>query len=105
VFHQVFDGVLPDWRERVVIELQGTPLTHRHYLRLHQGSYGPAWPADRGPFPGGGTPVQGLVLCGAGVFPGIGVPPVAVSGAMAAHHFVDARRQRQLLQEVGILEA
>ena len=57
VFHQVFDGVLPDWRERVVIELQGTPLTHRHYLRMHQGSYGPAWPADRGPFPGGGTPV------------------------------------------------
>ena len=54
---------------------------------------------------GGGTPVQGLVLCGAGVFPGIGVPPVAVSGAMAAHHFVDARRQRRLLQETGILAA
>jgi len=105
VFHQVFDGVLSDWRERVVIELQGTPLTHRHYLRMHQGSYGPAWPADRGPFPGGGTPVPGLVLCGAGVFPGIGVPPVAVSGAMAAHHFVDARRQRRLLQETGILAA
>jgi len=49
--------------------------------------------------------VQGLVLCGAGVFPGIGVPPVAVSGAMAVHHFVDARRQRRLLQEVGILAA
>ncbi|WP_399227000.1 phytoene desaturase family protein [Synechococcus sp. CS-1331] len=42
MFHQVFDGVLPDWRERVVIELQGTPLTHHHFLRLHQGSYGPA---------------------------------------------------------------
>jgi phytoene dehydrogenase-like protein len=103
VFHHVFDGVLPDWRERVVIELQGTPLTHRRYLRLHQGSYGPAWPADRGPFPGGDTPVQGLVLCGAGVFPGIGVPPVAVSGAMAAHHFVAARQQRQVLLESGIL--
>ena len=103
VFHHVFDGVVPDWRERVVIELQGTPLTHRRYLRVHQGSYGPAWPADRGIFPGGETPVQGLVLCGAGVFPGIGVPPVAVSGAMAAHHFVAARQQRQVLQESGIL--
>jgi phytoene dehydrogenase-like protein len=103
VFHRVFDGVVPDWRERVVIELQGTPLTHRHFLRVHQGTYGPAWPADRGPFPGGGTPVKALVLCGAGVFPGIGVPPAAVSGAMAAHHFVDARRQRHLLQESGIL--
>ena len=103
VFHHVFDGVVPDWRERVVIELQGTPLTHRRYLRVHQGSYGPAWPADRGIFPGGETPVQGLVLCGGGVFPGIGVPPVAVSGAMAAHHFVAARQQRQVLQECGIL--
>jgi phytoene dehydrogenase-like protein len=103
VFHHVFDGVVPDWRERVEIELHGTPLTHRRYLRVHQGSYGPAWPADRGIFPGGETPVKGLVLCGAGVFPGIGVPPVAVSGAMAAHHFVAARQQRQLLQESGIL--
>jgi len=28
---------------------------------------------------------------------------VAVSGAMAAHHFVAARQQRQVLQESGIL--
>jgi hypothetical protein len=79
VFHQVFEQLLPDWRERVVLELQGTPLSHRHWLRVHQGSYGPAWPADRGPFPGGSTPIEGLVLCGAGVFPGIGVPPVAIA--------------------------
>jgi len=105
VFGEALDRVLPDWRERVVLELQGTPLTHRHYLRMHQGSYGPAWPANAGPFPGGSTPVEGLVLCGAGVFPGIGVPPVAVSGAMAAHRFVDARRQRQLLEEIGLTAA
>ncbi|MFM7754309.1 MAG: carotene isomerase, partial [Cyanobium sp.] len=94
--------LIPDWRERVVIELQGTPLTHRQYLRVHQGSYGPAWPADRGPFPGGQTPIANLVLCGAGSFPGIGVPPVAVSGAMAAHCFVPARQQRQLLAELEL---
>ncbi|MFO7629997.1 MAG: NAD(P)/FAD-dependent oxidoreductase [Prochlorococcaceae cyanobacterium] len=103
VFGEVLDTLIPDWRERVVIERQGTPLSHRHYLRVHQGSYGPAWPADQGPFPGGSTPVQGLVLCGAGVFPGIGVPPVAVSGAMAAHGFVDARLQRQRLESLGLL--
>jgi phytoene dehydrogenase-like protein len=102
LFHRVLAPLIPDWRERVVLELQGTPLTHRHYLRMPQGSYGPAWPADQGPFPGGGTPVNGLVLCGAGTFPGIGVPPVAVSGAMAAHRFVSARQQRQLLAEIGL---
>ena len=102
LFHRVLEPLIPDWRERVVLELQGTPLSHRRYLRVHQGSYGPAWPADRGPFPGGQTPLEGLVLCGSGTFPGIGVPPVAVSGAMAAHRFVPAKQQRQLLQELEL---
>ena len=103
LFHTIFDSLLPDWRERLVFELQGTPLTHRHYLRAPQGTYGPAWPADRGPFPGGSTPIDNLVLCGSGVFPGIGVPPAAVSGAMAAHRFVPAARQRQLLPELDLV--
>ncbi|MFM7087334.1 MAG: phytoene desaturase family protein [Cyanobium sp.] len=103
LFHRIFDQVLPDWRDRLVLELQGTPLTHRHYLGVHQGSYGPAWPADRAPFPGGTTPIANLVLCGSGVFPGIGVPPVAVSGAMAAHRFVPAAAQRRLLEELGLV--
>ena len=102
LFHQVLEPLIPDWREHLVLELQGTPLTHRHYLRMHLGSYGPAWPADQGPFPGGRTPIEGLVLCGAGVFPGIGVPPVAVSGAMAAHAFVPLRQHRRLLDELGL---
>jgi len=105
VFHRVFEGLVPDWRERLVIERQGTPLTHRDYLHIHCGSYGPAWPADRGPFPAGATPVTNLVRCGAGVFPGIGVPPAAVSGALAAHRFVSARQQRQLLEETDILSS
>lgn len=102
VFHRVLDPLIPDWRERLVIELQGTPLTHQHYLRVHQGSYGPAWPANAGAFPGGATPINNLVLCGAGVFPGIGVPPVAVSGALAAHRFVEPRKQRELLESIGM---
>jgi phytoene dehydrogenase-like protein len=103
LFGEVFSRILPDWRERMVLELQGTPLSHRRFLRVARGSYGPAWPADRSPFPGGGTSIEGLVLCGAGVFPGIGVPPVAVSGAMAAHRFVGPRQQRTLLVELGAL--
>ncbi|MEI8250247.1 MAG: NAD(P)/FAD-dependent oxidoreductase [Synechococcus sp. ELA057] len=103
LFHGIFEQVLPDWRERLVFELQGTPLTHRHYLRCHQGSYGPAWPADRGTFPGGSTPIANLVLCGSGVFPGIGVPPAAVSGVMAAHRFLPLSRQRQLLEELELV--
>jgi phytoene dehydrogenase-like protein len=102
IFHHVLDPLIPDWRDRMVLELQGTPLTHRHYLNVHQGSYGPAWPANHGAFPGGKTPWPNLVLCGAGVFPGIGVPPVAVSGAMAAHRFVGARQQKELLESLGL---
>lgn len=103
LFHQIVDQRLPDWRQRLVLELQGTPLSQRHWLRVHQGRYGPAWPADRGPFPGGFTPIEGLVLCGAGVFPGIGVPPVAISGAQVAHRFVPEVAQRRLLQELELV--
>lgn len=102
LFGEVFSQLVPDLAERIVVELKGTPLTHRRYLRVHQGSYGPAIGADRSPFPGGSTPIDGLQLCGSGVFPGIGVPPVAVSGAMAAHSFVPAAKQKALLQELGI---
>ena len=103
IFGEVLAPLIPDWRDRLVLELQGTPLSHRHFLRVERGSYGPAWPADRGPFPGGQTPVDDLVVCGSGSFPGIGVPPVAVSGALAAHRFVPPRRQRQLLEELGLV--
>ena len=65
-------------------------------------SHGPAIGADQSPFPGGTTPIEGLVLCGAGVSPGIGVPPVAVSGAMAAHSFVPVSRHKALLDELGM---
>jgi phytoene dehydrogenase-like protein len=102
LFHQVLGQLVPDLAERIVIELQGTPLTHRRYINVQRGSYGPAIGADRSPFPGGGTPIEGLVLCGAGVFPGIGVPPVAVSGAMAAHSFVPAVRQRALIDALDL---
>lgn len=102
LFHQVLVQLIPDLADRIVIELQGTPRSHRRYLRVHRGSYGPAIGADQSPFPTGTTPIEGLMLCGAGVFPGIGVPPVAVSGAMAAHSFVPVARHKALLDELGL---
>jgi phytoene dehydrogenase-like protein len=103
LFRQVLSQLVPDLSDRITLDLLGTPLTHRRFLRVHRGSYGPAIGADRSPFPGGTTPIEGLMLCGAGVFPGIGVPPVAVSGAMAAHSFVPVRQQRSLLEGLGLL--
>ncbi len=102
VFWQALERIIPDARERAVITLEGTPRTQQRYLNTYRGSYGPALGADQGLFPGIGTPVPNLKLCGASVFPGIGVPPVATSGAMAAHSLVDARQQRQLLRELEL---
>ena len=36
----------------------------------------------------GSTPIRNLVLAGDGIFPGIGVPAVAINGASAANSLV-----------------
>lgn len=41
----------------------GTPLTHRHFLRRHNGTYGPAIRAGQGTFPGPSTPIPGQSAC------------------------------------------
>ena len=82
--------------------MEGTPLTHRHYLNVHQGSYGPALSAADGLFPGVMTPIKHLFQCGASSFPGIGIPPVAASGAMAAHAIAGSRAQRELLAMLNL---
>jgi hypothetical protein len=41
----------------------------------------------------GSTPIKGLTLCGDGVFPGIGVPAVALSGASAANSMISPWEQ------------
>ena len=102
LFWSVLEQRIPDIRERCSITMEGTPLTHRHFLHTHQGSYGPALSAAQGLFPGVTTPVKGLWMCGASTFPGIGIPPVAASGAMAAHGIVGRQVQSQLLKELGL---
>ena len=102
VFWDVLEQRIPDLRSRCRIVMEGTPLTHRHFLSVHQGSYGPALSAARGLFPGVQTPVKGLFQCGASTFPGIGIPPVAASGAMAAHAITGQRAQKDLLETLSL---
>jgi phytoene dehydrogenase-like protein len=64
--------VIPDLRERIVLELIGTPLTHSHYLRRYKGSLCPAIAAGKGMFPGCQTPISGLDRVGDSTMPGIG---------------------------------
>ena len=102
VFWHVLEQRIPDLRSRCQVVMEGTPLTHRHYLSVHNGSYGPALSAAQGLFPGVQTPVKGLLQCGASTFPGIGIPPVAASGAMAAHAITGKKAQAELLESLAL---
>ncbi len=101
VFEAPLERILPHWRERVRLQLMGTPRTHSQYLRVHQGTYGPRPGGRSGAVPEWPHPPAGAAPLRAGVFPGIGVPPVVVSGAMAAHSFVSPRRHRRLLESLA----
>ena len=79
-----------------------TPLTHQRFLNKKNGSYGPALSAAEGYFPGNKSAIKNLLLCGSSTFPGIGIPPVAASGAMAANIILGSKFQRSLIEELGI---
>ncbi len=61
---RAIEKIIPDIRDRIVLELIGTPLTHAHYLRRHQGTYGAAIPPNQGIFPSCHTPIRGLYRVG-----------------------------------------
>ena len=84
------EKVVPDARERCEVELLGSPLTHERFLRRPRGTYGAEVESL---LKDGSTGVGGLVLCGDGIFPGIGLPSVALSGVSAANSFVSVWRQ------------
>ena len=92
--------VIPDIRNRCEVELIGTPLTHSRFLRRHHGSYGPAIEAGKALFPGANTPLPGLFCCGDSTFPGIGLPAVAASGAIAANTLAPINKHLQMLKKV-----
>jgi len=83
--YRALERVIPDLRQRLTLELIGTPLSHQRFLRRHQGTYGPAIKAGQGMFPGPRTPIRGLYRVGDSTLPGIGVPAVAASGVICAN--------------------
>ncbi|MEN9871113.1 MAG: hypothetical protein RLZZ171_2101 [Cyanobacteriota bacterium] len=113
VMWQALERVIPDIRDRgarreasplgypkgsrVELTLVGTPLTHQRYLRRHHGTYGPAHRAGKALFPGSTTPLSGLLCCGDSTFPGIGIPAVAASGAIAANTIAPLHKHLEIL--------
>ncbi|MGH1395535.1 MAG: phytoene desaturase family protein [Trichormus sp.] len=95
--YRALERIIPDIRERVVLELIGTPLTHAHYLRRYHGTYGAAIAAGKGMFPSTHTPIQGLYRVGDSTLPGIGVPAVAASGILCANTLVNLGQIAELL--------
>ncbi|OUL24565.1 all-trans-retinol 13,14-reductase [Nostoc sp. RF31YmG] len=96
--YRALERIIPDIRERVVVELIGTPLTHAHYLCRYQGTYGPAIAVGKGMFPSTHTPIQGLYRVGDSTMPGIGVPAVAASGILCANTLVKLHQTEELLE-------
>jgi carotene isomerase len=100
IMWQSLERIIPDIRDRAEVTLVGTPLTHQHFLRRHHGSYGPAIAAGKGLFPGSTTPLSGLFCCGDSTFPGIGIPAVAASGAIAANTIAPINKHLEMLARV-----
>jgi len=100
VMWRAVERIIPDIRERCEITMVGTPLTHRHFLRRAYGTYGPGIKAGQGTFPGPKTDIPGLLCCGDSTFPGIGLPAVAASGAVAANTLVSPLKHWQMLDYI-----
>jgi len=99
--YRAIERVIPDLRDRLVLDLVGTPLTHARFLRRHRGTYGPGIVAERDRFPSTGTAIPGLYRVGDSTMPGIGVPAVAASGAMCANSLVDRRCVEAMLDALA----
>lgn len=92
---------IPDIRQRLVLDLSGSPITHQRFNRRYKGTFGPAFKAGQAKFPYPKFPeVKKLFLCGDSRFPGIGVPAVAVSGAIAASSTVSVLEQNKMLSHL-----
>ncbi|CAJ1330686.1 unnamed protein product, partial [Effrenium voratum] len=97
---EAVERAVPGARERIDVELIGSPLTHARFNRRHAGTYGPLMPSDAGMLPGPSTPVEGLFCCGDSTFPGIGVP--AASGFSAANALLSVEKHLEALDAMRI---
>ena len=76
------EHTLPGLRGHIVYRQDGSPATFARYAWTASGSiYGPAAGQWRPPLR---SPIERLILAGAGVFPGAGVEAVVISGTLAA---------------------
>lgn len=100
VLYRALERVIPDIRDRITLELIGTPLTHARFLRRDGGTYGPAIPPQTGRFPGCKTAIKNLYRVGDSTMPGIGVPAVAASGILCANSLVSTNQTDCLVQEL-----
>jgi carotene isomerase len=100
IMWDALEKIIPDGRDRAQVTLVGTPLTHERFLRRHRGTYGPALKAGEALFPGSTTPLPRLLCCGDSTFPGIGLPAVAASGAVAANTLAPLGKHLELLKRI-----
>ena len=102
---EAVERIIPDVRERVEVEMVGSPLTHERFLRRHAGTYGPPVFIGEETLPFAATPVPGLLHCGDSTFPGIGVPAASASGMNAANTLVSPLEQLKLMDELNEMDA
>eukprot|EP01035_Chromulina_nebulosa_P017570 gene17570-23137_t len=91
---------IPDVRQRVKVNMSASPITHERFNRRYKGTFGPAFRAGYEKFPYPKTSIDGLWCCGDSRFPGIGVPAVAVSGAIAASSTVSIWKHLNMLNHL-----
>ncbi|CAN0251617.1 unnamed protein product [Discosporangium mesarthrocarpum] len=96
------ERIVPDIRVRAKTALIGSPLTHERYLRRSFGTYGPAFEEGAKDYPTPtDIPIAKFYSCGDCVFPGVGVPAVAVSGANVANTCVGPLKHLGLVNEIA----
>ena len=97
VLWRAIESVIPDAKERVLLDMVGSPLTHERFLRRPRGTYGAA---TEDYLKDGTTPFSNLFLAGDSIFPGIGVPSVCISGASAANGLMNVFEQWKCLDRL-----
>ena len=100
--YEALERIIPDVRDRVELEMIGSPLTHQRWMRRHKGTYGAAIRAPE-MFPGPATGVKGLYRVGDSCAPGVGLPAAASSGVIAANTLVGIDQHFKLMDEVDAI--
>jgi len=103
VLWKAIEIFIPDVRSRVKVNLVGSPLTHMRFNRRYKGTFGPSnQPSNKLPYPKFDS-ISNLYLCGDSIFPGIGLPAVASSGANAASSTVPLTKHLEMLEHLKLI--